>query len=154
MPSRCGIIRSSRMRSGSRARKSVGTCRGSVVLWMFRYPASVNSRSRSRTFVGSSSTTRIRASVEALALTARSEEHTSELQSLAYLVCRLLLEKKKKLHTFRKTEGLHSLLNATSEADIYIKKELLVVWHTQVHVQGALYSQESAMPDFRDGIPP
>src|SRR5205823_14675560 len=26
----------------------------------------------------------------------RSEEHTSELQSLAYLVCRLLLEKKKK----------------------------------------------------------
>src|SRR3989441_8930547 len=34
----------------------------------------------------------------------RSEEHTSELQSLAYLVCRLLLEKKKKnshgsLHT-------------------------------------------------------
>src|SRR2546425_6207513 len=27
---------------------------------------------------------------------ARSEEHTSELQSLAYLVCRLLLEKKKR----------------------------------------------------------
>src|SRR3989441_7672262 len=30
------------------------------------------------------------------ALRCRSEEHTSELQSLAYLVCRLLLEKKKK----------------------------------------------------------
>src|SRR2546425_11596578 len=29
-------------------------------------------------------------------LAKRSEEHTSELQSLAYLVCRLLLEKKKK----------------------------------------------------------
>src|SRR2546425_9088340 len=29
----------------------------------------------------------------------RSEEHTSELQSLAYLVCRLLLEKEKKRHT-------------------------------------------------------
>src|SRR2546425_4706792 len=29
----------------------------------------------------------------------RSEEHTSELQSLAYLVCRLLLEKKKKTST-------------------------------------------------------
>src|SRR5687767_15746797 len=28
----------------------------------------------------------------------RSEEHTSELQSLAYLVCRLLLEKKKHIH--------------------------------------------------------
>src|SRR3712207_9002886 len=30
-----------------------------------------------------------------LALTPRSEEHTSELQSRQYLVCRLLLEKKK-----------------------------------------------------------
>src|SRR5205823_11977701 len=29
-------------------------------------------------------------------LAVRSEEHTSELQSLAYLVCRLLLEKKNK----------------------------------------------------------
>src|SRR3712207_8836355 len=28
----------------------------------------------------------------------RSEEHTSELQSRQYLVCRLLLEKKKRLH--------------------------------------------------------
>src|SRR3712207_6968412 len=31
----------------------------------------------------------------------RSEEHTSELQSRQYLVCRLLLEKKKKIHTIR-----------------------------------------------------
>src|SRR2546425_2218802 len=31
----------------------------------------------------------------ALVFDYRSEEHTSELQSLAYLVCRLLLEKKK-----------------------------------------------------------
>src|SRR5687767_15464403 len=31
----------------------------------------------------------------------RSEEHTSELQSLAYLVCRLLLEKKNKHHINR-----------------------------------------------------
>src|SRR2546425_6345623 len=37
--------------------------------------------------------TRIR---EVASLKQRSEEHTSELQSLAYLVCRLLLEKKKK----------------------------------------------------------
>src|ERR1017187_10924029 len=29
----------------------------------------------------------------------RSKEHTSELQSPMYLVCRLLLEKKKKIHT-------------------------------------------------------
>src|SRR5258705_2406218 len=31
--------------------------------------------------------------------TGRSEEHTSELQSLRHLVCRLLLEKKKKKNT-------------------------------------------------------
>src|SRR2546423_9126528 len=36
----------------------------------------------------------------------RSEEHTSELQSLAYLVCRLLLEKKKKI--IRPTSRVHS----------------------------------------------
>src|SRR2546425_1349014 len=35
-------------------------------------------------------------------LTARSEEHTSELQSLAYLVCRLLLEKKKDIEGDRR----------------------------------------------------
>src|SRR3712207_7806020 len=32
--------------------------------------------------------------------TVRSEEHTSELQSRQYLVCRLLLEKKKNLNLF------------------------------------------------------
>src|SRR2546425_5267011 len=35
-------------------------------------------------------------SIELFLMLPRSEEHTSELQSLAYLVCRLLLEKKKK----------------------------------------------------------
>src|SRR3989441_1884721 len=39
---------------------------------------------------------RVRAE-QANVLLLRSEEHTSELQSLAYLVCRLLLEKKKKI---------------------------------------------------------
>src|SRR5439155_25599569 len=34
----------------------------------------------------------------------RSEEHTSELQSRGHLVCRLLLEKKKKKHTQRNRE--------------------------------------------------
>src|SRR2546425_4944230 len=42
----------------------------------------------------------------------RSEEHTSELQSLAYLVCRLLLEKKKKKELRRLT------VNATAECGI------------------------------------
>src|SRR3712207_8131707 len=37
---------------------------------------------------------------EALGAQERSEEHTSELQSRQYLVCRLLLEKKKKINTF------------------------------------------------------
>src|SRR3712207_6927146 len=36
----------------------------------------------------------------ALAAVERSEEHTSELQSRQYLVCRLLLEKKKKLQRY------------------------------------------------------
>src|SRR5438105_6154013 len=36
-----------------------------------------------------------------LPFTIRSEEHTSELQSRVDLVCRLLLEKKKKKHTTR-----------------------------------------------------
>src|SRR3712207_8431722 len=36
----------------------------------------------------------------------RSEEHTSELQSRQYLVCRLLLEKKKNKHK-RKTHKYH-----------------------------------------------
>src|SRR3712207_7866486 len=34
---------------------------------------------------------------------ARSEEHTSELQSRQYIVCRLLLEKKKKAHMLQST---------------------------------------------------
>src|SRR5687768_17644574 len=49
-------------------------------------PASRRSRSCSRTTSGTPSSDR----------TGRSEEHTSELQSRLHLVCRLLLEKKKK----------------------------------------------------------
>src|SRR2546425_4923482 len=41
----------------------------------------------------------------------RSEEHTSELQSLAYLVCRLLLEKKKII-----TSATRSRVRSTSRA--------------------------------------
>src|SRR5688572_31398822 len=40
------------------------------------------------------------------AVAARSEEHTSELQSQSNLVCRLLLEKKKKVHP-NDTLGTH-----------------------------------------------
>src|SRR2546422_8557667 len=41
----------------------------------------------------------------------RSEEHTSELQSRLHLVCRLLLEKKKKKTNDTEYEDLHSLMN-------------------------------------------
>src|SRR5438552_12395915 len=37
----------------------------------------------------------------------RSEEHTSELQSPDHLVCRLLLEKKKKINTSRRRINSH-----------------------------------------------
>src|SRR5947209_17325204 len=49
----------------------------------------------------------------------RSEEHTSELQSRQYLVCRLLLEKKKKPFT---TAGTFHLL-----CTLYTSMQLLVV---------------------------
>src|SRR3712207_8635922 len=38
---------------------------------------------------------------------ARSEEHTSELQSRQYLVCRLLLEKKKKIHCLQSLNNIN-----------------------------------------------
>src|SRR3712207_7125863 len=61
-------------------------------MW-FRY---VSSRSGARTAdaIGSFAAERNASRVNASA--SRSEEHTSELQSRQYLVCRLLLEKKKK----------------------------------------------------------
>src|SRR5205823_11671103 len=49
----------------------------------------------------------------------RSEEHTSELQSLAYLVCRLLLEKK------NKNELLHLNLNLKYPFEIFIYHSLI-----------------------------
>src|SRR5690606_40963276 len=52
-----------------------------------RMPSGASSRTGETTSVGSSSTP-----------LRRSEEHTSELQSRENLVCRLLLEKKKKTH--------------------------------------------------------
>src|SRR5258707_3497059 len=46
---------------------------------------------------------------EALQKQIRSEEHTSELQSRQYLVCRLLLEKKKQRTTYSSTSCTSSL---------------------------------------------
>src|SRR5258705_1934850 len=47
----------------------------------------------------------------------RSEEHTSELQSLRHLVCRLLLEKKKKKHQRRYHRLNTSLARLTGDDD-------------------------------------
>src|SRR2546426_9134940 len=47
---------------------------------------------------------------------ARSEEHTSELQSPCNLVCRLLLEKKKKQNTNRTRDTPARLRRATSSS--------------------------------------
>src|SRR6266404_4591499 len=57
----------------------------------------------------------------------RSEEHTSELQSLAYLVCRLLLEKKKipllpSCHALFCTRGiLRSIVPADSQNPMVLR---------------------------------
>src|ERR1041384_6956072 len=47
-----------------------------------------------RSVMRSNDTTKVLGFLERGKLNCRSEEHTSELQSLAYLVCRLLLENK------------------------------------------------------------
>src|SRR2546425_3878889 len=56
-----------------------------------RMPSLANKRVSPHTIRHTTATHLLRAGVDIN----RSEEHTSELQSLAYLVCRLLLEKKK-----------------------------------------------------------
>src|SRR2546422_3705014 len=49
---------------------------------------------------------------------ARSEEHTSELQSRLHLVCRLLLEKKKKRHRLTSTH-IACLFQETNDARVH-----------------------------------
>src|SRR5687767_15734459 len=48
----------------------------------------------------------------------RSEEHTSELQSLAYLVCRLLLEKKKNKKKKTQTNEITNIHDIISKSPI------------------------------------
>src|SRR5256885_8249388 len=49
----------------------------------------------------------------------RSEEHTSELQSPCNLVCRLLLEKKKKAINPSSPDALHTLTHTTMHSHRY-----------------------------------
>src|SRR2546425_3473193 len=69
---------------------------------------------RSRTTVGLTGVLELAAGIllaaAASRIPARSEEHTSELQSLAYLVCRLLLEKKKK----KRKQSTHTTMTYTT----------------------------------------
>src|SRR5687767_15242691 len=58
----------------------------------------------------------------------RSVEHTSELQSLAYLVCRLLLEKKKK----KKLRSLHSLTQLLARTSCWVRRSIKLLLTTRV----------------------
>src|SRR2546423_10866160 len=58
----------------------------------------------------------------------RSEEHTSELQSLAYLVCRLLLEKKKKQEIPR-THSRYSHTHNSALGPVRISTTHYVLFH-------------------------
>src|SRR5262249_56538002 len=77
----------------------------------------------------------------ALSQTGRSEEHTSELQSLTNLVCRLLLEKKKKTHVGRSAHIKDAIVFPNAIAPIpkrsrvIAEAALLVLINT--HVQNA-----------------
>src|SRR2546425_2729805 len=70
-------------------------------------------RRSGKSLVGTSTTTHAATSI-------RSEEHTSELQSLAYLVCRLLLEKKK---TYK------AVLNHKQISRAHIRRRLTSISH-------------------------
>src|SRR5205823_9654836 len=62
----------------------------------------------------------------------RSEEHTSELQSLAYLVCRLLLEKKNpKISSYRADEPL--ILLPVTLLTTFSEKWHLPTYRTRTH---------------------
>src|SRR5687767_11070076 len=73
------------------AEVSVAHCSGPL-----QNTPSLQSASLVQVFLGETHDLKIEAPWRPGMQVVRSEEHTSELQSLAYLVCRLLLEKKKK----------------------------------------------------------
>src|SRR2546425_6668009 len=79
-----------------RSRRVIWRCRvwkgPSVDRWLMLTIVVPWRRARSSRY---SSASEASSSAEVASSRKRSEEHTSELQSLAYLVCRLLLEKKK-----------------------------------------------------------
>src|SRR2546425_10665827 len=87
-------------RAEGRYVKEIFSPEASVVRRLGETLATGESRSEAESFVERGDGRRVPVSIVTAPLCGRdgqrSEEHTSELQSLAYLVCRLLLEKKKK----------------------------------------------------------
>src|SRR2546427_6963445 len=67
-------------------------------------PVSVRARTRALMAAGGALEDRSMSSPACACCDARSEEHTSELQSQSNLVCRLLLEKKKKKKRYQQTD--------------------------------------------------
>src|SRR3712207_7234647 len=61
------------------------------------------------------------------AVAVRSEEHTSELQSRQYLVCRLLLEKKKKKNKCNNYKIIH--LHNTSISPLLTYMPILIIFN-------------------------
>src|SRR3712207_8966712 len=79
-------------------KKTAAAIARSTTTAIWRVPFPITSTRRSATM--SPTATPKTSSTARLFLWPRSEEHTSELQSRQYLVCRLLLEKKKRHHNF------------------------------------------------------
>src|SRR2546430_6115285 len=71
---------------------------------------------------------------------ARSEEHTSELQSQSNLVCRLLLEKKKRIHVLLGTSAQfdHRMLLSSSGDHWYVMPPLYRTVFFRVPIRLAL----------------
>src|SRR5258708_24092800 len=79
----------------------VMNARGSLLIETIRSPDPAIRDRPVRELIAGASTKEILGAVE------RSEEHTSELQSPDHLVCRLLLEKKKKKKIIRTENSIH-----------------------------------------------
>src|SRR5687767_15329645 len=79
-------------------RSSIASLFGFLILWEFilAFGAFLEKKFPLDIHVNKKIIIQIIATYLVITIIGRSEEHTSELQSLAYLVCRLLLEKKKK----------------------------------------------------------
>src|SRR3712207_8160090 len=77
----------------------------------------------------------------AMVLGARSEEHTSELQSRQYLVCRLLLEKKK--------TDLHNTLLLRSQPDFgpsFSQPKLNKIFSVHLRINPQWYTVDPLLP--------